>query len=58
MMVMALTALLTNLSRARRQRYVKDLAEVSRWDNLEAETCWGIFDCVQDAVEELASDGS
>eukprot|EP01043_Picozoa_sp_COSAG02_P021921 COSAG02_NODE_1125_length_14435_cov_97.039411_4_plen_59_part_00 len=58
MIVMALTVLRTDLPRARRQRYVEDLAEVSGWDNLEAETCWGIFDCVQDAVEELASDGS
>ena len=39
---------------ARRGKYAADLAEVSSWDALEAETCWGIFDAVQDAVEELA----
>ena len=50
--------LLTCLPRARRPRYVEDLAEVSGWDSLEAETCWGIFDSIQDAIEELASDGS
>ena len=56
-MMMAIV-LLTCLPRARRPRYVEDLAEVSGWDSLEAETCWGIFDSIQDAIEELASDGS
>ncbi len=57
-MIVPPAVLTCHVRRARRQRYVEDLAEVSGWDSLEAETCWGIFDCVQDAVEELASDAS